>query len=62
MGTNMMIFLVITGIFVLVGLPIIAVIEARRMDKGKDSIISKNITTQKKKDEGESKSSIDKST
>ncbi|MHC5073595.1 MAG: hypothetical protein ACYTFM_12345 [Planctomycetota bacterium] len=41
MGTNMMIFLVIVGILVLVGLPIIAVIEARRMDKGKSSILSK---------------------
>jgi Tfp pilus assembly protein FimT len=41
MGTNMMIFLVIVGILVLIGLPVIAIIEARRMDKEKRSILSK---------------------
>ncbi|MHC4758894.1 MAG: hypothetical protein ACYTE8_09565 [Planctomycetota bacterium] len=41
MGTNMMIFLIIVGILVIVGLPIIAIIEARRMDKGKGSLLSK---------------------
>jgi hypothetical protein len=41
MGTNMMIFLIIVGVFVLVGLPVIVIIEARRMDKKKGSILSK---------------------
>jgi len=41
MGTNMMIFLVIIGILLFIGLPIIAIIEARRMDKRKGSLLSK---------------------
>jgi competence protein ComGC len=41
MGTNMMIFLVIVGVLLFIGLPIIAIIEARRMDKGKGSLLSK---------------------
>ncbi|MHC4187635.1 MAG: hypothetical protein ACYST2_06685 [Planctomycetota bacterium] len=46
MGTNMMIFLVIVGILVLVGLPVIAIIESRRMDKKKGSLLSKRSTSQ----------------
>jgi hypothetical protein len=52
MGTSTIIFLVIVGILVLVGLPIIAVIEALRMDKGKSCILSKESQV---KDEEDSK-------
>ena len=53
MGTNMMIFLIIVGVFVLVGLPVIAIIEARRMDKGKGSLLSKKSAAEDKEESKE---------
>ncbi|MHC4131681.1 MAG: hypothetical protein ACYSSP_00845 [Planctomycetota bacterium] len=53
MGTNMMIFFVIVGVFVLVGLPVIAIIEARRMDKGKSSLLSKKSGSDNKEESEE---------
>ena len=50
MKTGMIVFLVILGVFLFIGLAVIAVIEAKRMDKGKESVLSRQATTKDKRE------------